>query len=1267
VGEITPSLLRSFTVALVVGPGLETESQAVAAFFKQINRTVGQAWGVHFALVDRTNLTAGVGAPATLFLRDALERYKDSLVLIVALVGESFADPGSLTHTLSEAELSWALDRHAKEGYPELKWFFKKVEHLPVPKDPELLLAAVKAWTQVVAFRKRLETGTPSFLVGEYTDAASFRDVLSSDVTTWITAPDRPWVPRGGVLSPGLLVDATARHYYNALIEDLRWLDISGIDKGESFRIPLSEMYIRLRVVLQEDGTSASGPPRPRAKGMRIRAVHQEDIDSRHDAPDESESIGIHGALAQHKRMVIVGEPGSGKTTFLRFIALMIARAMNEGISDIAESKLGLTPPLPIPILISCWDFSNYLAGGGKVAQRKPATVDSLLLYLSAHFTNFQWPMTPTELAKLLSDGTCCVLLDGLDEVPTSNGRSVLSRLVDEVVRIYPQNRYVLTSRTRAYTGDVTLKSEFTRCDVQNFEPEDRIEFLRNWVAQLHGVPKEDVLKGTSECRRDFESLVAAIEQNHRIAQLTVNPLLLTVVAIVHRDRKQLPEQRAELYDECVDVLLGQRKEAEHAHRTKTPDFDEGHEDQEREGRTWSRKRFGEIALQILRGKTEEITKAKLVESLAQRFTERSSGDPEKAVGQAERFLEREELRSGLLVKSRGTANYRFIHLTFQEYLAAWSLSTQPLAAVKEIVGDHLREARWFETLQLLGAEWAKRSDDTLDAYIDYLLESQGKRLMERAPVVALCGNILADTSNIATVTPSTREKFLVALKSTLHAFKRDSAVPPLTQVEIVVALGTVGAPVKTHLQNATGSAYWPVRRAAIRALAPHLSEDELFKMSHLLADRAAGVIEACLVALFARNPMRALAELRKHAPLGTKGTAAVVASFGVILDGLVIRGVEAADLLEILKGACRLVPKPSAVTVLIQAGWQRLLSYEPARDWIRSAIDAEPPPVRVAALELLPAMYSPVGEEAPWDRIIGMAMGDDSTMVRQAAVAALGGALRAAQGASDRTAGGPSEIRARARAALMRSAEDDPDWIVRLAALRALWNRERRRRLAASREALLRAREAVLSPETADAASAGPDGDVMTFILRRAEIDPSDYVRLRIMTDMAREGEDNEWQFIGQRASTETTPELRSALVGALLETSRSNKYVSVLMSRDLDGAPPAVDPQESVGTERVAAAAAKLKLEPAQIIDIYHKIDEFFVPLRLEFDGPDPPRLVRVNPFYETEEVIDDGEPRPASPLLSGAPPRPEPPPSITTPPRPEPPASGAPRAPA
>jgi len=86
-------------------------------------------------------------------------------------------------------------------------------------------------------------------------------------------------------------------------------------------------------------------------------------------------------------------------------------------------------------------------------------------------------------------------------------------------------------------------------------------------VALLFKVPREHVLAAGTEARREFDSLVRGIETKNRIRPLAVNPLLLTVIAIVHWNRKRLPEQRVDLYDECVDVLLGQRKEAEHVQR----------------------------------------------------------------------------------------------------------------------------------------------------------------------------------------------------------------------------------------------------------------------------------------------------------------------------------------------------------------------------------------------------------------------------------------------------------------------------------------------------------------------------------------------------------------------------------------------------------------------------------------------------------------------------------------------------------------------------
>jgi predicted NACHT family NTPase len=126
------------------------------------------------------------------------------------------------------------------------------------------------------------------------------------------------------------------------------------------------------------------------------------------------------------------------------------------------------------------------------------------------------------------------------------------------------------------------------------------------------------------------------------------------------------------------------------------------------------------------------------------------------------------------------------VHLTFQEYLAAWHLSNQELDDALDLIRPHLRRQKWFEVLQLLGGEWAKQSDEKLDRYLAWLLEQQGITITRRAPVVALCANIVKDASGVAELKPQTRQSYRTAVEGTLAAFRPRSRVPDKTQLEIL-------------------------------------------------------------------------------------------------------------------------------------------------------------------------------------------------------------------------------------------------------------------------------------------------------------------------------------------------------------------------------------------------------------------------------------------------------------------------------------------------
>ena len=429
--------------------------------------------------------------------------------------------------------------------------------------------------------------------------------------------------------------------------------------------------------------------------------------------------------------------------------------------------------------------------------------------------------------------------------MPTEEGRHLVSTLIEELVAEYPRHRYVVTLRVRAYTGGAVLGQQFVRCDIQPFAAQERDAFLRNWVNQLFRI-RDQVDPDGSAAAAELDALSEAIETSS-IRLLATNPLLLTVIAIVHWNRKRLPEQRVDLYDECIDVLLGQRKQAEQQRTSRDTRFlNEEYVERRLDQRVWVRKRFAEIAFAILSRSDEEIDHAAAVQLIEPYFR----NNIDEAFGErAERFLDRQELRSGLFVR-RHAGSYRFVHLTFQEYLAAWHLANRDLDSTFKIISSHFRDPKWFEMLQLLGGELANRSDEYLDRYVACLIDSVGSTIREQAPVIALCANIIRDTQAIAAIGVETRRRYEMLIRETFDAFMPLSRVSKETQLDLLEALGSLGASAKDQLISATGSRLLDVRRRALEILVPHLSDDDLFSMTHLLGDRSREPIKTYLSAI---------------------------------------------------------------------------------------------------------------------------------------------------------------------------------------------------------------------------------------------------------------------------------------------------------------------------------------------------------------------------------------------------------------------------------
>jgi formylglycine-generating enzyme required for sulfatase activity/energy-coupling factor transporter ATP-binding protein EcfA2 len=449
--------------------------------------------------------------------------------------------------------------------------------------------------------------------------------------------------------------------YLQHIISQNRYLQLQGIRSGGKLvNIELDRIYVTLRATRQL-AHRAELEWLARETALAPGEWHR----GRQDAPShDTTHVTVNEALADHKRLVVLGDPGSGKTTLLRYLALLYARDLADETQRVSE-KLGLCENGVLPILVPLRQIGRYLA------EHRPKDDGTeghavLLDFFAQVLKNERIEVPADFFDEWLKDGRAVLLLDGLDEVADPALRRRVSRLVDALTRSYPDCRYLVTSRIVGYTEASQLSEGYATTTVRDFSMTDVESFLSQWHRLVAIGQMGPGATAEAFAESQTRQLLASIEKSDRVRELAINPLMLTVIALIHRDRVKLPDRRAELYQEAVDVLLGKWDEARGVQESLILD-DRPFDISDR------RLVLQQLALAMHEQSIKEIDAGSLREFLARQLGD-SVSEPRELGTAVGRFLHVIQERTGLLI-ARAEGTYAFSHLTFQEYLAALAIA----------------------------------------------------------------------------------------------------------------------------------------------------------------------------------------------------------------------------------------------------------------------------------------------------------------------------------------------------------------------------------------------------------------------------------------------------------------------------------------------------------------------------------------------------------------------------------------------------------------
>ena len=399
-------------------------------------------------------------------------------------------------------------------------------------------------------------------------------------------------------------------------------------------------------------------------------------------------------------RLVILGDPGAGKSALAAYVLLRLLDAYGrDGISDWRRQLAG-----HLPFLIELRDW---------VAREADGKCGGLISYLGYLGEEVGFGFDEAAIEQHLDATPTVLLIDGLDEVFDPDTRKLVAEQIVGLTTRFPKARIVITSRIAGFDAHPFEAADFEVATLDDLSPTQVRAYAERWFALAFSGAPDKAEQKTAE-------LIDTLERRPQLRALAGNPLLLTIMGIVARHRR-LARSRAQLYRQALDVLC---YAWDYGKGLKLPDdsplrhFDPDDTFRLLRRVAWHMQGAGEGL------RANAIREADLKDVLAEYLREEWGFDKREVRRATQEMIQRLSDRNWILTL-RGPHLFGFVHRTFLEYLCAVELAErfrqQQLDAseLAEGVASHIGDDSWREVARLLCGELPAAAEALIGAVLD--------------------------------------------------------------------------------------------------------------------------------------------------------------------------------------------------------------------------------------------------------------------------------------------------------------------------------------------------------------------------------------------------------------------------------------------------------------------------------------------------------------------------------------------------------------------